>query len=76
MIPYPANVVGLDVILDHAGVTMTAVPALVILPLASTVKGVTYVDIPLYVPATTPELARVAVVEPAATETSPDTAGN
>lgn len=45
----------------HAGVTVTALPVDVILPLESTVNGVTVVALLLYVPDVTPELARVAV---------------
>jgi hypothetical protein len=40
VIPYPVSVVGVPVMLDHAGVIVTAVPVDVIRPFASTVYGV------------------------------------
>ena len=55
----PVTVVGLLVILDHAGVIVTVVPTDVILPLASTVNGLTVVPSLLYVPAVTPLVTNV-----------------
>jgi hypothetical protein len=43
VIPYPATVVGLEVMLENAGAIVTALPTEVTLPFASTVKGRTSV---------------------------------
>ena len=51
------------VILLQAGVILTGDPTLVILPLASTVNGLTCVLLLLYVPAVTPELANVKALD-------------
>lgn len=68
VIPYPANVVGVLVIDDQAGVIVTAAPVDVMRPLTSIVSGVIAVAELLYVPAETPEFARVSplvtLVEP------------
>ena len=75
VMPKPDRVVGLPLTLVHAGVTVTAAPMAVTLPLASTVKGVCAVAELLYVPAVTPLAARVSAIdvvpEPV---TSPETA--
>ena len=50
VMPKPDRVVGLPLTLVHAGVTVTAAPMAVTLPLASTVNGVCAVAELLYAP--------------------------
>lgn len=63
-IPYPPRVVGFPVMLEKAGVMVTAAPVEVTRPFASTVIGVIAVAELLTVPAVTPEFDRVTVMAP------------